>query len=48
MLDRDFLKDINFKINDKKRKILGYLPSSLLFKRELSSFLPNPDINFYL
>lgn len=48
LLDRDFLKDINFKINDKKRKILGYLPSSLLFKRELSSFLPNPDINFYL
>ena len=47
-LDKAYLKDINLKINDKKRKILGYLPASLLFKNELSSIFNSSDINFYL
>ena len=47
-LDKNFIRDINLKINNKNRKILGYLPASLLFKNELSSIFNSDDINIYL
>ena len=36
-IDKHFTIDINNKINNKKRKILGYLPSELLFLNELAN-----------
>ncbi|MDE6196216.1 MAG: IS30 family transposase, partial [Erysipelotrichaceae bacterium] len=47
-LSSDYLKDINIKINEKKRKIHGYKSSSSLFLQELTSIFHTSDINFYL
>lgn len=46
-ISKEMTKDINNKINQKKRKILGYLPSEKLFINELSKIGVTENMIFY-
>lgn len=47
-LEFEIISDVNSKINEKKRKIHGYQPSSNLFKAELNSINQSITHNIYL
>ncbi len=46
-ISKEYILDINKRINNKKRKINGYLPSIFLFQNELSLLNIDDNINLY-